>query len=214
MANRLGLRWFDAGARDDAPVVVSDRVFTAANVISMVRLLGLPLFAWLVLDVGAYGMAVLVAGLTSTTDWVDGYVARRYNQVTKLGRLLDPVIDRALIATVAVVLVLVGFLPWWIAVAVLGRDVLLLGAALVLFGGVPPIPVSRTGKFATACLLPGIPAFLVANMDWADLGQDVFTVLAWTLSLAGVAAYWIAGLQYARAAQALRGRSQRRRDLA
>ena len=204
MGNRLGLRWFDAGARDDGPVVVSDRVFTAANSISFVRLLGLPLFAWLVLGPGAYGMAVLVAGLTATTDWVDGYVARRFDQVTRLGKWLDPVIDRALLATVAVVLLIVGFLPWGIAVAVLARDVVLLAGALIVFGGIPPIPVTRTGKFATACLLAGLPAFLVANMDWARLGVAVFTVLAWLLALAGVGAYWVAGAQYVRATRRLR----------
>jgi cardiolipin synthase len=193
-----GVGLFDAGARHDRPVVVHDRVLTAANGITAVRLLGLPLFVWLMLGVGAYGIAAGVLAVVATTDWIDGYVARRFNQVTKLGRLLDPLIDRLLLAVVALTLLALGWLPWLFAVLVVGRDVVLLAAAAVRFRAVPAIPVSRMGKFATACLLIGIPSFLLAHLDWPP--RPVFTVLAWAYTVVGVVTYYVAGWQYARAA--------------
>jgi cardiolipin synthase (CMP-forming) len=77
----------------------------------------------------------------ATTDWVDGYVARRFDQVTKLGRIMDPLVDRALLATAAVTLLVAGILPWWVLLAIVARDVLLLlGAASCCSGG------SRTSR--------------------------------------------------------------------
>jgi len=195
------VRLFDAGRRGDGPAVVHDRVLTAANVITALRLLGLPLFVWLMLGPRAYGMALLVLGVVATTDWIDGYVARRFDQVTRLGRFLDPLIDRVLLATAAITLLVVGFLSAVVVVAVVARDVLLLVAVLVRFRGVPPLPVSRMGKFATACLLIGVPAFLPANMDFAYAG--VFAVIAWIATSIGIAAYYWAGIQYAREASRL-----------
>ena len=195
------MRLFDAGRRGDGPAVVHDRVLTAANVITALRLLGLPLFVWLMLGPRAYGMALLVLGVVATTDWIDGYVARRFDQVTRLGRFLDPLIDRVLLATAAITLLVVGFLSAVVVVAVVARDVLLLVVVLVRFRGVPPLPVSRMGKFATACLLIGVPAFLPANMDFAYAG--VFAVIAWIATSIGIAAYYWAGIQYAREASRL-----------
>lgn len=192
------VRLFDAGAREGQPQTVHERVWTVANAITFARLLGLPLFVWLMLGPAAYGLATLTLGVVAATDWIDGYVARRFDQVTRLGKLLDPVIDRALLATAALTLLAVGFLPPVVVVAVVGRDVILLGAAVLLFNGVPPVPVSRAGKVATACLLVGIPAFLLANMDW--IGAALAAVIAWLFTVVGIAGYWYAGYGYARAA--------------
>lgn len=194
---------FDAGARTDGPVVVHDRVFTAANGITALRLAGIPLFVWLMLGPQAYGWAFGVLVLVGTTDWVDGYVARRFDQVTKLGKLIDPLIDRVLLATAALTLLAVGFIPWWIVAAVVGRDVALLAAGFVIFRGANPnIPVSNLGKFATACLLIGVPSFLLARMAWP--GSDVFTVVAYGYSIVGIATYYVAGWRYGQAAVAVR----------
>lgn len=193
------MRLFDMGARGPEPPVVHDRVLTAANLITVVRLAGLPLFVWLVLAREAYGLGLLVAAVVGTTDWVDGYVARRFDQVTRLGRFLDPLVDRLLLATVGVTLVVAGLAPLWLAGLVVLRDALLLGAVGVLFRGVPPMPVNRTGKTATALLMAGLPSFLVAAIDWP--GAAVFRVAAWLLTAAGVVAYYVAGWQYARAAR-------------
>jgi cardiolipin synthase (CMP-forming) len=191
------VRQFDWGARKDRPAVEHDRVLTVPNAISMVRLLGLPVFVWLMVGPGAYGKAFAVLVLVASTDWVDGYVARRFDQVSRLGRVLDPLIDRAMLATAGVTLVVVGFLPWPLLAAIVVRDVVLLAGAAIVFRGVPDIPVSRTGKFATACLLVGLPGFLVGNMDWG--GARPLLLAAWAVTLVGIVGYWVAGAQYARA---------------
>jgi cardiolipin synthase len=203
------VRLFDAGARSDRPVVVHDKVVTVANGITAVRLLGLPLFVWLMVGPEAYGIALLVLILVAASDWIDGYVARRFDQVTKLGRILDPLIDRVLLATAGVTLLVVGFLPWWIVALIVARDAVLLVGSLLRFGAVPPIPVSRTGKFATACLLIGVPAFLPANMDFplAWLAEAI----AWIFTPLGIVAYYAAGVQYAKAARRIPRRPRRAR---
>lgn len=189
------MRDFDWGAPKDRPVVVHDRVLTAANAISLLRLAGLPLFVWLMFGPRAYGWAFFTLFCVGSTDWLDGYVARRFDQVTKLGKLLDPVIDRGLLATVAISLLVAGMLPWPLVAGILGRDVLLLIGSLLFLRAVPEIAVTKTGKIATACLLIGLPGFLLGHMDWA--GRQLFLVLAWIYCLVGLAGYWLAGIQYA-----------------
>lgn len=196
------VRLFDAGLREDRPVVVHDRVWTVANGITFVRLLGLPLIVWLLLGADRPGLAFAVIAGVATTDWIDGYVARRFDQVTKLGRTLDPVIDRALLVTVGVTLAIAGILPWYVLAAIALRDVTLALVYAALFRGVPEIPVTRTGKFGTACLLVGIPSFLVRTLDWS--GQGVADAFTWIFTVPGVVAYYIAGAQYLRAAWRLR----------
>jgi cardiolipin synthase (CMP-forming) len=194
---------FNAGARTDGPMVVHDRVVTVANGITALRLLGLPVFVWLTVVEEAYALGFATLVLVGTTDWVDGYVARRFDQVTRLGKLMDPLIDRALIATTAITLLYLGFMPWWIVAAIVVRDLLLLGAGFLLFGRANPnIPVSNLGKFATACLLVGVPSFLLAQIEWAL--ADLSLVVAYGFSLVGIVTYWIAGLRYAQAARTVK----------
>lgn len=178
-----------------------DKVLTAANGITAIRLMGLPLFVWLVVGPERLALAFGVLALVATTDWVDGYVARRFDQVTRLGRLLDPLIDRAMLATAGLTMAAVGILPWWIVLVIVARDAALLVVGVALFRGIPTIPVSRTGKFATACLLFGVPAFLLAAVDWP--GARVAQIAAWTSTLTGIAAYYVAGWQYAVAARSI-----------
>lgn len=192
------VRLFDAGLREDRPVVVHDKVWTVANAVTFLRLLGLPLFVWLMVGPRAYGMAFLTLGVVGATDWIDGYIARRFDQVTRLGKLIDPLIDRALLATAGLTLAAVGFLPWWIIIAIILRDVLLLVGAAVLFRGNPEIPVTRAGKFATACLLIGVPSFLLANMTWG--GAQFFATFAWVVTTMGLLSYYAAGAVYVRIA--------------
>lgn len=196
------MRDFDWGARKDRPVVVHDRVWTVANGISLLRLAGLPLFVWLLFGPRAYGWAFLTLFVVGSTDFVDGYVARRFDQVTKLGKLLDPIIDRGMLVTVGVSLLIAGMLPWPVVGVVIGRDVLILAGSLLFVRNVGDIAVTRTGKFATACLLVGLPAFLLAHMDWP--GRAAAVVVAWLFTTVGATGYWVAGVQYARALSRLR----------
>lgn len=190
------MREFDWGARRDRPQVTHDRVLTVANAITAVRLAGLPVFVWLLLGREAHGPALAVLAAVGATDWMDGYVARRFDQVTRIGTLLDPLVDRVLLATAGIALAIADVVPWWLVALLLVRDAAIVIGVLVLFRGVPPIRVTRVGKAATACLLVGLPGFLVAR--WLDAG--LLLGAAWVFSLAGLAAYYIAGGQYARAA--------------
>lgn len=200
------MRDFDWGARKGRPTVVHDRIWTVANGISLLRLAGLPLFVWLMFGNQAYGWAWFTLFAVGSTDFLDGFVARRFDQVTKLGKLLDPIIDRGLLVTVGVSLLLAGMLPWPFVAAILGRDALILIGSLLFLRNVPDIAVTRTGKAATAALLIGLPAFLLAHMDWP--GDAIAMVVAWLFTAGGVVGYWIAGLQYARAVRRLRGGAQ------
>ncbi|HWB70913.1 MAG TPA: CDP-alcohol phosphatidyltransferase family protein [Egibacteraceae bacterium] len=193
------MRLFDAGARRDDSEAVHERVLTAANGITVARLLGLPLFVAL-MAAEAFGKAFGVLVAVAATDWVDGYVARRFDQVTRLGKVMDPLIDRVLLATAALALLASDMIPWWVVALVVGRDVVLLTVAAVWFRGVPPVAVSKTGKFATAMLLLGVPGFLLAGMDWP--GAAVLTFAAWVSTGLGIVAYYLAGLRYMRAARA------------
>ena len=196
------MRDFDWGARRDRPVVVHDKVLTAANAISMLRLAGLPVFVWLMFGPRAYGWAWLTLFLVGSTDFVDGYVARRFDQVTKLGKILDPLIDRGLMATVGISLLVAGMLPWFFVAAILGRDLLILVGTLAFLRQVPEIAVTRVGKFATACLMVGLPGFLLGHMDWP--AREPFLVAAWIFTTVGVVGYWAAGVQYAGLVRRLR----------
>jgi cardiolipin synthase (CMP-forming) len=202
------LRLFDAGARREGPEVVHDRIVTVPNAITLVRLLGLPLFGWLLLGADRPGAAFWTLAAIAGTDWIDGYVARRFDQVSRLGKLIDPLVDRAVLATAAIVLMVAGILHPGVIAALVLRDAAVLGGALVLFGGIPPIPVTKLGKAATALLLAGLPAYLLAAVDWAGAGAA--GVVAPVLTGLGLIGYYIAGLQYARLAAAYRqtGRAQ------
>ncbi|HUH08345.1 MAG TPA: CDP-alcohol phosphatidyltransferase family protein [Egibacteraceae bacterium] len=197
------MRLFDAGSRAGGPGQVHDRVLTVPNAITAVRLLGLPVFVWLIVSRGAYGPAFVVLTVIAATDWIDGYVARRFDQVSRLGKIMDPLVDRALLATAAITLVVERILPWPIAALIVGRDALLLIGGALLFRGLPPIPVSRLGKLATALLLVGVPAFLLAQME--SPVSAALEIFAWALTVAGIAVYYLAAALYLAVARAALG---------
>jgi cardiolipin synthase len=192
---------FNVGARPGRERV-HDRTLTVPNVITAVRLAGLPLFAWLVLGPQRLVIAFWVLVAIATTDWIDGYVARRFDQVSRVGKLVDPLVDRLLLATAVITLMVAGLLPWPLVALILIRDIAVLGISLVWFGGVPPIPVSNTGKLATALLMVGVPAFLLAGVEWP--GTAVVTGVAWSATVAGIVIYYLAGFRYGRVARAIR----------
>jgi len=193
---------FDAGRRPGAQETVHERVLTAPNAITAVRLAGLPVVAWLVLGADAPLAAFWVLAAIAATDWVDGYVARRFDQVSRVGQVVDPLVDRLLLITAALTLLAAGLLPWPLVALLVGRDVVLLATSFALFGAVPPIPVNRAGKVATAALLTGLPGLLLGAGDWA--GAEPVRLLAWALLVVGALAYYVAGVQYAVAAWRLR----------
>ncbi len=188
---------FDVGG-GDGPEVVSDRVWTVPNVLSFVRLAVMPLvYVDIVNDRPVRALVVLA--VLASTDWIDGYVARRFDQVTRLGKLLDPISDRILIAIVIVGLGVAGIVPWWALGVVLLRDVLVAIATVVLaVRGVRPPPVSRTGKAATFGLMTVFPLLLFAETLTGATREALRNVCF--IGLAGsTALYYAAAVGYLRA---------------
>jgi cardiolipin synthase (CMP-forming) len=196
------VRDFDWGRRGEGPEIVHDRVLTLPNAVTAARLAGLPLFVWLMLGARAYAWAVLVLVLVASTDWVDGYLARRLDQVSRIGKILDPLVDRLLIATVVVTMLLAGMVRWWLVALLLSRDLAIVIGAMAMFRRLPDIPVTRTGKFATFVIMFGLPGILLGHIDWAL--NELTWIAGWGLTAVGVAAYYTAGVQYVRTAVRLR----------
>jgi cardiolipin synthase len=174
---------------------VSRRVLTVPNLISFARLAGVPLFLYLFLGPHAYAAAVVVLALGGTSDWVDGYLARRLRQVSRLGQLLDPLADRLYILATLVAFTVGRVVPWWFTAALLLRELVLIGSLAVLrrYGYGPP-PVHYLGKTATFILLFGFPVLLLAH---ASAGAaPVAWPAGWALCWWGLALYWAAGVLY------------------
>ena len=183
-------------ATGSSPAAPADRVLTVPNALSALRLVLVPVFFWLVLT-RRDGWALAVLCVSSWTDYFDGVLARRWNQVSRLGQLLDPAADRLYILATLVGLAWRGVVPWWLLVLVVGRDVLLSGTIPLLARyGYGPLPVHFLGKAATFNLLYAFPLLLLAQLDTPV--AEVARVLGWAFAWWGTALYWWAGWLYVR----------------
>jgi len=185
-------------ADDDALAAtgLTARVLTVPNVLSILRLCLLPVFLWLVLGPEADGLAVGVLMFMGISDYFDGYLARRWNQASRLGAILDPVADRLYILAVVVGLGLRGIIPLWLVVVLPARDLLLWGLVPFLRSrGYSALPVHFVGKAATAALLYAFPLLLLG--DGPGVLAQVCKVFGWAFAIWGVGMYWWAGLLYA-----------------
>ena len=174
----------------------TSQVWTIPNIISMVRLAGVPLFLWLVIGPEADVWALVVLMISGFTDWLDGYLARRLNQMSKLGEILDPVADRLYILAAVIGLLYRDIIPLWVAVLLPARDLFLW--CLVPFlrtRGYSALPVHYLGKAATAALLYSFPMLFLGDGDGpvATLSE----VFGWAFAIWGIGLYWWAGLLYA-----------------
>lgn len=188
------MRLFGAGSRPGRPQVDHDLVFTVPNALTVLRFMGVPLFIWLVLVQEQYGLAVLVLAVMAGTDWVDGYVARRFDQASKLGRVMDPIADRLALIAVAVTLVIADVVHWLYLAALVVPDAVLLVLTLSYFHGHPDLQVSRIGKVRTGLLLLGTPMLVLSRLDVPS--ADVLYVAAWTVLGLGLLGHWIAAYNY------------------
>jgi cardiolipin synthase len=188
------MRFIGAGSGPGQPHVDRDLVFTIPNFLTVLRFMGVPLFIWLVLSRQEYGLAVLVLAIMGGTDWVDGYVARRFNQTSKLGRVLDPIADRLALIAVAVTLVIAGVVQWWYLAALLVPDAVLLTMSLFYFHGHPDLPVSRVGKARTGLLLLGTPLLVLSKL--AIPFAEAYFVAAWIVLGLGLVGHWVAAYNY------------------
>ncbi|GIG39878.1 CDP-alcohol phosphatidyltransferase family protein [Cellulomonas phragmiteti] len=188
-------------------VPVSARVLTVPNAISFARLLMVPVFAWLVAQGhDAWALAVLL--LSGASDWLDGVLARRMHQVTRLGQMLDPAADRLFILVTLLGLAWRGVVPVWLLVVLVARDVVL-AVMLVLLAraGYPPLRVHLAGKAGTFAIMYAFPLLLLS--EWPAPVGLVAGVLGWACALWGVALYWFAGALYLTQAASIMHRDAR-----
>jgi cardiolipin synthase len=176
--------------------VVVDRVLTIPNALSLLRLLLVPVFFWLILnEQDVWALIVLMA--SGISDYLDGKLARRWRQVSRMGQLLDPAADRLYIVSTLLGLALRDIIPWWLLIALVGRDLLLtLTIPVLARHGYGPLPVHFLGKAATFNLLYAFPLLLLAQF-----GGGVGTVvrpIAWAFAWWGTTLYWWAAWLYLR----------------
>lgn len=173
---------------------VGDRILTVPNVLSFIRLALVPVFLLLILA-GQDGWALLVLVISSVSDYVDGVIARRFHQITRLGQLLDPAADRLFIFAALIGLAVREVIPWWLFAVIVGRDTLLLVLGIILANhGFGPLPVHRLGKAATFCLFYALPIFMIGQAFPNTVA--VTEPLGWAFALWGVFLYWWAGIVY------------------
>ena len=173
-----------------------DRIWTVPNVISFLRLLTVPVFFWLLVS-GNFVWALGVLVFATTSDFVDGFIARRFNQITRLGMYLDPISDRLFIAASVLALVIRDMIPIALVAAIIARDVLLLVVFLARRLRIQDVPrVTFVGKTGTFVLFVAFPV-IVLGAVWPD--ADVpFETIGWALGGIGGVIYWVAGVGYLR----------------
>jgi len=192
------------------PSAWRERIWTIPNAISVARLLLLPVALYWIVDEQYWAAGILIAVL-GATDWVDGWIARRYDQGSELGKVLDPTADRLMLIAVAATLLLVGIVPWWFGVLVLLRELLIVIAVVILAGaGARRIDVQWAGKAGTLALMFAFPAFVFFDQTHGVL-HVVCGLVAYGFAIAGLGlSYWAAWHYVPLARDALReGRSGR-----
>jgi cardiolipin synthase (CMP-forming) len=194
------VRIFDIGTKDE-PGEVTSRILTIPNLLSFARLAVLPII-YLDLVNDRFVRAFVLLAVFAATDWLDGYIARRFDQVSRLGALLDPISDRVLFVVVGIGFVVAEIVPLWVVLLLLARDlaVMLVGGVLLLRGGTRLPEVTRLGKAATFGLMWAFPTWLLAAIlgDGASDPQPVLDALAWGTYLINVVLYYLAAIGYAR----------------
>jgi cardiolipin synthase len=194
-----------------ADEVRTDRIVTVPNVITFVRLAMLPVFLWLLFVQEDRAKAAALLAVLGITDFLDGYIARRFDQVSELGKVLDPVADRLLFFVGAGGILVDGSVPTWFGVAVLVREALVAGATIALAAlGARRIDVTWFGKAGTFCLMIAFPLFLTAEstVGWADTAET----LAWLAGIPGLVLSWYSAALYVPMARTalVEGRSDQR----
>lgn len=168
-------------------------MFTIPNLVSLTRLALVPVFLWLLLGRDNVAGAGWLLGVIGATDWIDGYLARRLDQVSKIGEFLDPLADRLAVAVAVVAGLVEGVLPSWLAWAIIVREVLIgIGALVVGVKAAAKLQVRRLGKLATLMLYAAIAGFYVGR----GLDFDPLVFIGYALGVPGLAAYYVVGVQY------------------
>lgn len=178
---------------DSSSTSIFDGIWTIPNAFTLVRLLCLPAFLYVLFGLENRAAAAWMLGALGATDWVDGYLARRLGQVSEFGKVFDPLVDRLLFIVAITAIIIDGSIPIWFAVAVLVRELLvgLMMAIATLVYKMPRIDVTYWGKVATFLLMFAVPGFLMGNSEMP--GAAGFEVAAWVLGIPGlILSYWTA----------------------
>ena len=198
-------RTVKAAAGDVAASDPQSRVLTIPNAISMARLLGVPVFLWLVLGPRSqagdwWAVALLIAA--GLSDWLDGKIARALNQQSRLGEVLDPAADRLYIVATVAALAIRSIIPWWLVGLLAARE-LVLGVVLLVLRrhGYGPLQVSFAGKTATLALLYAFPLLFLGSHTASY--SETARIIGWAFAIWGTVLYWIAALLYAEQARRL-----------
>lgn len=173
---------------------LNGEVLNIPNLLSLLRIALVPVFLWLLLT-EMFLLAIAVLALAGLTDFLDGFLARKLNQTTKLGKMLDPVADRLYIFATLLALSATGYVPWWLAGLVILRDFLMLISLPILASvGYRSLPVHYLGKASTFALLYSFPLLLMGKIFTE--AAFIITPIAWAFALWGVALYWWSGFVY------------------
>ena len=191
------IRLIGAGARPGRENDVLATFWTLPNIITVIRFLGVPLFVYLIVQ-DEDALAVITLVVLGSTDWIDGYIARRFNQVSTVGKWLDPIADRTALIVIAVVFVVDGIAPAWLVWSIVIPDAILILNALILFRGPLHLPVTNIGKIRTALLLIGSPMLLLHRVPGFD--QPWLLITAHVLLLLGCIGHLLAFYGYFTAA--------------
>jgi cardiolipin synthase len=168
--------------------VLQDRIWTVPNVLSVLRLLLIPVFVYLLLVEHAIGWSIAILMFSGFSDWADGKIARLADQSSKLGALLDPAVDRLYMVVVPITMAAAHIVPWWFITILIVRDALLAATFPVLRSrGLTALPVMYIGKAATFALMSGFP--LVMFGQWDALWSRVILAIGWAFLLWGLYMY-------------------------
>ncbi|MFI6290769.1 CDP-alcohol phosphatidyltransferase family protein [Nonomuraea sp. NPDC050790] len=172
-----------------------DRIWTVPNLLSFLRLLGVPVFLWLVLGPKADGWAIALLMVAGFTDWLDGKIARAFNQTSRLGRIIDPAADKLYVFATILGLLLREVIPWWLVVLIIGRELFVASFAPVLRKhGYRALQVHFLGKAAMFNLMYAFPLlFLASHTGWY---AEIARITGWAFAIWGTGLYWWAGLLY------------------
>lgn len=171
------------------------RVWTIPNLVTMLRLLGIPVFCYLLLATDAYIAAVVVLAVGGGTDFVDGFLARRLGQESKFGQILDPIVDRLYILVAVGVLTVTGLLPWQYTAVLLAREAVMLATVVALrHSGYAPLKVHFVGKTATFIVFASLPVLVLAGLH--DTVAAWARPLGWALAWWGITLYWLSVILY------------------
>jgi len=177
-----------------------DRLLTAPNLITLVRLLCIPLFVWMLFGRDLHWQSAILLGTLGATDWVDGYVARRFGQVSNFGKMFDPTVDRLLMIVGVGSIIIVKAVPLWFGLLVIGREIVMsLYIVTITALGARRMDVSWVGKWGTFLQMAAFPLFLIASDTSLSSGlTDTVEVAAWVLGLPGLVCGYIAFFGYLR----------------